>query len=85
MTLPKDLPTNLDADHRFKTAEAFYLGEALITPSLNRIEVQGAQHQIEPKVMKVLLLVCARPGHVVHRDQILQPVWGATGDDYLLK
>lgn len=84
MTLPKDLPTNLGADHRFKTAEAFYVGEALITPSLNRIEVQGTQHQIEPKVMRVLLLLCARPGHVVYRDQILQPVWGETGDDYLL-
>lgn len=84
MTLPKDLPINPDADHRFKASDAFYLGEALITPSLNRIEVQGIQHQIEPKVMKVLLLLCARPGHVVYRDQILQPVWGQTGDDYLL-
>lgn len=84
MTLPKDLPTNLGADHRFKTAEAFYVGEALITPSLNRIEVQGTQHQIEPKVMRVLLLLCTRPGHVVYRDQILQPIWGQTGDDYLL-
>ncbi len=84
MTLPKDLPINADADHRFKTADAFYLGEALITPSLNRIEVQGTHHQIEPKVMKVLLLLYARPGHVVYRDQILQSVWGQTGDDYLL-
>lgn len=84
MTLPKDLQNSPDADHRFRASEVFLLGEALITPSLNRIEMRGNAHQIEPKVMKVLLLLCARPGHVVYRDQILQPVWGQTGDDYLL-
>lgn len=84
MTLPKDLPHSPDSDHRFRAAEAFHLGDALITPSLNRIEIHATAHQIEPKVMKVLLTLCARPGHVVYRDQILQPVWGHTGDDYLL-
>lgn len=84
MTLPKDLSHGPDIDHRFRTSEAFHLGEALITPSLNRIDIHGTAHQVEPKVMKVLLLLCARPGHVVYRDQILQPVWGHTGDDYLL-
>lgn len=84
MTLPKDLPHNADLEHRFRASEAFYLGEALITPSLNRIEMQATAHQIEPKVMKVLLILCSRPGHVVYRDQMLQPVWGQTGDDYLL-
>lgn len=84
MTQPKDLQNNPEVDHRFRTSEAFLLGAALITPSLNRIEIDGAVHQVEPKVMKVLLLLCSRPGHVVYRDQILHPVWGQTGDDYLL-
>lgn len=84
MTLPKDLSHNPDLELRFRASEAFYLAEALITPSLNRIEMHATAHQIEPKVMKVLLILCARPGHVVYRDQILQPVWGQTGDDYLL-
>lgn len=84
MTRPKDHSHSPDSEHRFRAADAFHLGEALIIPSLNRIEVHAAAHQIEPKVMKVLLLLCARPGHVVYRDQILQPVWGQTGDDYLL-
>lgn len=84
MTRPKDHSQSADSEHRFRTSDAFHLGEALIVPSLNRIEMHAAAHQIEPKVMKVLLLLCARPGHVVYRDQILQPVWGHTGDDYLL-
>lgn len=84
MTQPKDLSHSQDLEHRFRASESFHLGEAVIAPSLNRIEMRATEYQIEPKVMKVLLALCARPGHVVYRDQILQQVWGHTGDDYLL-
>lgn len=84
MTQPEDVSHSQDPGHRFRASESFHLKEAVIAPSLNRIEVGATEHQIEPKVMKVLLALCARPGHVVYRDQILQQVWGHTADDYLL-
>ncbi|RRN55304.1 hypothetical protein EIM48_11120 [Pseudoxanthomonas sp. SGNA-20] len=63
----------------------FTAGEALVQPSLNRITVRGQVHQVEPKVMQVLLLMAARPGHVVGREEFLDTVWAGTlGDDYLL-
>ena len=60
------------------------MGDAIIKPSLNRIETHLGVHQIEPKVMQILLLLCARPGHVVQRELLLKQVWEQTGDDYLL-
>lgn len=63
----------------------FTAGEALVQPALNRITVHGQVHQVEPKVMQVLLLMAARPGHVVGREAFLETVWaGTVGDDYLL-
>src|SRR5690606_37081455 len=63
----------------------FTAGEALMQPALNRITVHGQVHQVEPKVMQVLLLMAARPGHVVGREAFLETVWaGTVGDDYLL-
>lgn len=63
----------------------FSAGEALVQPSLNRITIHGRVHQVEPKVMQVLLLMAARPGTVIAREAFLDTVWaGTVGDDYLL-
>src|SRR5690606_6731459 len=63
----------------------FTAGEALVQPALNRISVHGRVAQVEPKLMQVLLLMAARPGHVVGREAFLDTVWAGTiGDDYLL-
>lgn len=63
----------------------FVAGEALVQPALNRIRMQGRTVQVEPKVMQVLLLMAARPGHVVGREAFMDTVWaGSVGDDYLL-
>ncbi|SMF65894.1 Periplasmic component of the Tol biopolymer transport system [Alteromonadaceae bacterium Bs31] len=62
----------------------FQIGDAHIKPSLNRIEIDDTDHQLEPKVMQVLLLLSARPGHVIQREALLHQVWGRIEDDYLL-
>ncbi|MDH5833480.1 winged helix-turn-helix domain-containing protein [Luteimonas kalidii] len=63
----------------------FSAGEALVQPSLNRISLHGHVHQVEPKVMQVLVLMATRPGTVIAREAFLDTVWaGTVGDDYLL-
>ena len=63
----------------------FMLGDAIVRPMLNRIEVRGEVTQVEPKVMKVLLTLVGRAGNVVTREELLDAVWpDPARDDYLL-
>ncbi|MEM7349400.1 MAG: winged helix-turn-helix domain-containing protein [Acidobacteriota bacterium] len=50
----------------------------LVQPELNRIAGHNGEHQVEPKVMQVLLLLARRPGAVSSRDEILAEVWPDT-------
>ncbi len=80
----KEQLSDASANNSASGANAFLLGAAHIKPALNRIEIGGVEHQLEPKVMQVLLQLSARPGHVVLRDELLRLVWGQVADDYLL-
>lgn len=57
---------------------AFEVGEWQVKPSLNRI-AQGARvHDVEPKVMQVLVRLAERPGDVISREELLETVWVGT-------
>lgn len=53
----------------------FRLGPWLVQADLNRITGPGGAHQIEPRVMRVLLALAERPGGVVTRQELLDGVW----------
>jgi Tol biopolymer transport system component/DNA-binding winged helix-turn-helix (wHTH) protein len=58
----------------------FYVGSWQIQPCLNRIvePENGRVHQVEPKIMQVLLCLAAEAGQPVTRDQLMDTVWKGT-------
>ena len=63
----------------------FWIGSALVEPSLHQICLNGRLHKIEPRVMRVLLCLAARPGQPVTRDALLDAGWtdGLANDEGL--
>jgi Tol biopolymer transport system component/DNA-binding winged helix-turn-helix (wHTH) protein len=49
-----------------------------IHPALNRLEGPTGSHQLEPRVMRLLLCLVAAGGQPVSRDDLLERVWGET-------
>lgn len=66
-----------DRPHRPRPAHpsAFRIEQCLIVPELNRIERDGEVHQIEPRVMNVLVCLASRPGEVLSRETLFDLVW----------
>ena len=56
----------------------FRLGEWLIVPQECRLKSDGASHVIEPKLMDVLVFLCARAGDVVSTEDLLVGLWRGT-------
>lgn len=54
----------------------FHINDWHIQPQLNRISGQGQTHQLEPRVMRVLVCLAEHPNEVVPRDTLYQYVWG---------
>jgi len=65
----------------------FRLNQWLVQPALNRISGPEGDVQIEPLVMRVLLVLAAEPGQVVTRLRLLDEVWGDTvvGEEILTR
>ena len=65
----------------------FGLGPWLVQAELNRITGPGGAHQIEPRIMRVLLVLAARAGGVVTRQDLLDEVWAETivGEEILTR
>jgi len=59
-------------EHEFK------IGDWLVQPQLNRLSRSDVTHQIEPKIMQVLLVLAESPGNVVSRKALLDTVWEGT-------
>jgi DNA-binding winged helix-turn-helix (wHTH) protein len=63
----------------------FTLGGLLVRPARRQLRIDGVTHELEPKVMQVLVaLASARPG-VVSRDRLVEQCWDGriVGDDTL--
>ena len=65
----------------------FRLNQWLVQPALNRISGPAGDVQIEPLVMRVLLVLAEEPGEVVTRLRLLDEVWGdaVVGEEILTR
>ena len=70
-----------------KFPSPFRLNRWLVSPALNRIRGTEGDIQIEPRVMRVLLVLAEEPGEVVTRLRLLDEVWGDTvvGEEILTR
>jgi DNA-binding winged helix-turn-helix (wHTH) protein len=55
----------------------FRVGDRLVRPSLNRLVCDGEVAHVEPKLMRVLVVLAERPRRVVGRRELLAEVWEA--------
>ena len=74
-------------NHLEKFPPPFRLNQWLVSPALNRISGTEGDIQIEPRVMRVLLVLAEKPGEVVTRLFLLDEVWGDTvvGEEILTR
>lgn len=65
----------------------FRLGPWLVQAELNRITGPDGAHQIEPRVMRVLLVLVEAAGSVVTRQRLLDEVWAdaVVGEEILTR
>lgn len=54
----------------------FRVGAHVVDPRANTIAGPSGSQSVEPKVMDVLLELCARQGEVVSREALIDAVWG---------
>ncbi len=47
-----------------------------VLPSSGEVEIDGTRTSLTPREMEVLLVLAARPGRVVQRQEIYEAVWG---------
>ncbi len=57
---------------------AFFVGDWLVEPELNRIQRSGERAHLEPKVMEVLVCLIQANGNVVSKEQLIREVWQGT-------
>jgi Tol biopolymer transport system component/DNA-binding winged helix-turn-helix (wHTH) protein len=60
---------------RARTMADFDLAGRHVQPSLNRVTFGATTLQVEPKVMRVLVCLAARPAEVVTKEELLEAVW----------
>jgi Tol biopolymer transport system component/DNA-binding winged helix-turn-helix (wHTH) protein len=74
-------------NHPDKFPPPFHLNQWLVQPALNRISGPDGDIQIEPRVMRVLLVLVEEPGGMVTRLRLLDEVWGDTvvGEEILTR
>ncbi len=67
--------------------QPFRLGDWLVEPELNRLTLAGQVEQIEPRLMKLLVMLAERPGSVAMKSDIVDTVWRglAVTDESLAK
>ena len=64
-------------------AADFYLGGLSVRPSQCRIVSPAGEALLQPRIMQVLVVLAARRGDVVSRDELMAQCWGgfAVSDD----
>lgn len=67
--------------------QQFYLGDWLVEPSSNTLQLGKTKRTVEPKAMDVLLLLCQQTGDVVSADDIVAQCWpeSVVGDNPIHK
>jgi DNA-binding winged helix-turn-helix (wHTH) protein len=57
---------------------AFHLGDKRIEPARCAILTEEGEIRVEPRVMDVLVLMVARAGQVVTREEFIKTIWNGT-------
>ena len=57
-------------------ADALEVQNLVAHPARGEVEVDGVRVALTPREMEVLLVLAARPGRVVQRQEIYEAVWG---------
>ena len=55
--------------------EDFFVGVWLVQPRLNQVSSGEIVHEIEPKVMRVLVCLARQPGAVISHAELMETVW----------
>lgn len=55
---------------------SFYINDWLVEPELNRLSRKREKHALEPRLMRLLVLLAQTPQELVSKDNILDIVWG---------
>jgi Tol biopolymer transport system component/DNA-binding winged helix-turn-helix (wHTH) protein len=65
----------------------FTLEDWIVEPEFNQLSLGNTTHQVEPKVMSVLLKLAGQAQRVVSKDEIIRSVWPDTfvGEDALTR
>jgi TolB-like protein/DNA-binding winged helix-turn-helix (wHTH) protein len=71
-------PQSRVAPSRTRQSHAFFVGDWLVEPELNRIQRNGERAHLEPKVMEVLVCLIQADGNVVSKEQLIRQVWQGT-------
>jgi tetratricopeptide (TPR) repeat protein/DNA-binding winged helix-turn-helix (wHTH) protein len=58
------------------SANRFRLGPVDVHPEIGKIFGPGGEQKLDPRVMDVLLRLAREPGQVVHRNTLIEDVWG---------
>lgn len=53
----------------------FFSGKLMVYPSQNRIVVDGQEKVLQPKVMELLVLLCAARGETVTKETLIASLW----------
>ncbi|WP_330968844.1 winged helix-turn-helix domain-containing protein, partial [Lysobacter sp. A3-1-A15] len=56
--------------------ERYRFGPVVVDPAAHTLTRDGHPIAVEPKAFAVLLALLARPGELIHRDDLLDRVWG---------
>src|SRR5579862_941052 len=51
------------------------IGEWLVDPETDTISREGRTHKVEPRMMRLLLLLAESPGAVVGAERMLREIW----------
>jgi Tol biopolymer transport system component/DNA-binding winged helix-turn-helix (wHTH) protein len=54
----------------------FRIGEFLVRPDLNRIKHGDLVHQVEPRLIQILVSLASQQGRVVSRATLMDEIWG---------
>jgi DNA-binding response OmpR family regulator len=69
VTATADVPT---------PAPPIHVQNLVAWPARGEVEADGVRVSLTPREMEVLLVLAARPGRVVQRQEIYEAVWGGT-------
>ena len=62
-------------EHQIKADSPFWVGDWYVDPTTGRIQRDGEETKLEPKVISVLVCLAQQQGQVVTREQLEDTVW----------